>query len=50
VSRKDYIRFWAMAELRAREKGTEPREEVVKILRGEGIDPEAFEEDPIPEW
>ncbi|MHC4598836.1 MAG: hypothetical protein ACYS47_07520 [Planctomycetota bacterium] len=44
VGRAEYVQAWVLATLRAREKGTEPREELVKIISARGYSKEAFEE------
>ncbi|MHC5040094.1 MAG: hypothetical protein ACYTHM_22530 [Planctomycetota bacterium] len=44
VSRETYIQYWVLATLRAREKGTEPQEELGKILAFAGVSREVFEE------
>ncbi|GEM_PF-2795007 len=43
IGRETYVRWWAVATLRAREKGTEPAEEVEKILEEEGVPVERME-------
>jgi hypothetical protein len=42
VGREEYVRIWSAATLRAREKGTEPREEVDKILAVQSIELQTF--------
>jgi hypothetical protein len=44
VSRGAYVDLWALASLRAREKGTEPREELDAILSLKGIRKGDFED------
>jgi len=44
VSRAAYVDLWALASLRAREKGTEPREELDSILSAKGIRRGDFED------
>jgi hypothetical protein len=49
VDREAYADLWVRATLRALEKGTEPREELDRILACEGIRPEAFRDAQV-EW
>ena len=44
VDREEYVQAWVLATLRAREKGTEPREELVKILHARGFSKDAFDD------
>jgi hypothetical protein len=49
IGRDEYVQAWVLADLRAREKGTEPREELAKLLRAKSIPGEAFDEAQV-EW
>ena len=44
IGRREYIDTWILATLRAREKGTEPIDELDKILKSSGIPRERFED------